>query len=175
MKELREEMCYENLALMIQNLRDEAARLKKTLGNIAETISRRVGMRENQTREENFEIEESTTPNSNSQEAGPNLHTPLNAQRESEIASPVGIPNALNEDARGLLESSAQILASINSNPGDFTNREIDTRTRKRPTGKDIENIDKVIGELMKQNVVNPHECKTVSAFELVNFMERKK
>ena len=106
-----------------------------------------------------MEIEDSTTPNSNSQEeADQNLHTPLNAHRESEIASPVGIPNVLNEDARGLLESSAQILASINSSPGDFTNREIDTRTKKRPTGEDIENIDKVIGELMKQNVVNPSE-----------------
>ena len=80
MKELWEEMGYENLALTSQNLRDQAARLEKTLGNVAETISRRVGMREKQTREENLEIEESTTPNSNSQEADPNLHTPLNAQ-----------------------------------------------------------------------------------------------
>ena len=59
-------------------------------------------------------IEESTTPNSNSQEeADPTLHASLNAQRETETASPVGIPSVLNEDARGLLESSAQILVSI--------------------------------------------------------------
>ena len=70
----------------------------------------------------------------------------------------MGIPSVLNEDARGLLESSAQILVSINSNPEDFTNRKIDTRTKKRPTGEDIENIDKMIGELMKQNVINPLE-----------------
>ena len=41
---------------------------------------------------------------------------------------------------------------------GDFTNREIDTRTKKRTTGEDIENIDKVIDELMKQNMINPSE-----------------
>ena len=129
-------MGYENLALTNQNLRDQAARLEKTLGNVAETISRRVGIRENQTREENLEIEESTTPSSNSQEeADQNLHTSLNAQRESETASPVGTPSVHNEDARGLLESSARILVSINSNPGDFTNLEFDTRTKKRPTG----------------------------------------
>ena len=66
--------------------------------------------------------------------------------------------NVLNENARDLLESSAQILVSIKSNPGDLTNREIDTRTKKRPTGEDIENIDKVIDELMKQNMINPSE-----------------
>ena len=63
-----------------------------------------------------------------------------------------------NERVNGLSESPVQILVSINSNPGDFTNREIDTRTRKRPTGEDIENIDKVIGELMKQNAINTSE-----------------
>ena len=52
-----------NLALTNQNLRDQATRLENTLGNVAETISRRVGIRENQTREDNLEIEESTTPN----------------------------------------------------------------------------------------------------------------
>ena len=39
---MQEEMGYENLALANQNLRDQAARLRKTLGNVAETISRRV-------------------------------------------------------------------------------------------------------------------------------------
>ena len=52
-----------NLALTNQNLRDQATRLENTFGNVAETISRTVGIRENQTREENLEIEESTTPN----------------------------------------------------------------------------------------------------------------
>ena len=68
MNELWEEVGYENLALTNENLRDQVARLEKTLGNVAETISRRVGIRENQTRKKNLEIEESTTSNSNSQE-----------------------------------------------------------------------------------------------------------
>ena len=81
MNELWEEMGYENLALANQNLRDQAARLENTLDNVAETISRRMGIRENQTREENLEIEESTTPNTNSQEeADQLLHTSLNGQ-----------------------------------------------------------------------------------------------
>ena len=63
MNELWEEMGYENLTLTNQNLRDQAARLENTLGNVAEIISRTVGIRENQTREENLEIEGSTTPN----------------------------------------------------------------------------------------------------------------
>ena len=45
-------MGYENLALTSQNLRDQAASLEKTLGNVVETISRRVGIRENQTRQD---------------------------------------------------------------------------------------------------------------------------
>ena len=85
MKELWEEMGYKNLVPTSQNVRYQAARLEKTLGNVSETISRKVGKRENQIIEENLEIEESATPNSNSQEeADPNLHTSLNAQRESE-------------------------------------------------------------------------------------------
>ena len=85
MKELWEEIGYGNLPLTNQNLQDQEARLEKTLGNVSETISRKVGKRENQIIEENLEIEESATPNSNSQEeADPNLHTSLNAQRESE-------------------------------------------------------------------------------------------
>ena len=67
-KELWEEMGYKNLVPTSQNVRYQADRLEKTLGNVAETISRRVGIRENQTRDENLEIEKSTTPNSNSQE-----------------------------------------------------------------------------------------------------------
>ena len=173
MNELWEEIGYKNLALTNQNLQDQAARLENTLGNVAETLSRRVGTRENQTRQENLEIDESTTPSSNSQEeADQNLHTSLNAQRESETASPVGTPSVLNEDARGLL---AQILVSINSNPGDFTNRKIDTRTKKRPTGEDIENIDKVIDELMKQNMINPSENPFNSAiygWRIVSFIQ---
>ena len=44
--------------------------------------------------------------------------------------------NVLNENARDLLESSAQILVSIKSNPGDLTNREIDTSKKKTQTVK---------------------------------------
>ena len=74
-------MGYENLALTSQNLRDQAASLEKTLGNVVETISRRVGIRENQTRQdktrqENLEIEESTIPNSNSQEEADQIYIP---------------------------------------------------------------------------------------------------
>ena len=82
----------------------------------------------------------------------------MNVQRESETASLVGIPSVHNEDARGLLEASARILVSINSNQGDFTNWEIDTWIKKRPTGEDIENNNKVIDELMKQNMINPSD-----------------
>lgn len=44
--------------------------------------------------------------------------------------------------------------------PGDFRNRNMHTRTKKRPTKSDIESVNKVISEVMvsHNNPNNPSE-----------------
>ena len=44
------------------------------------------------------------------------------------------------------------IFASVSASPGDFSNRLIDTRTKKIPTRDDIVNISSAVEELMKLN-----------------------
>ena len=65
-------------------------------------------------------------------------------------------PNTLSSDARELLESSAYFYTQIHPCKGDFRNRTIDTRTKGKPTSGDLEDISKVIMELMKQCKVSP-------------------
>ena len=51
MKELWDKMSYEHLDLSSHNLRDQAARLKKSLGNAASNIVSRVGVQRQETME----------------------------------------------------------------------------------------------------------------------------
>ena len=65
-------------------------------------------------------------------------------------------PNTLSSDNRELLESSPHFYTQIHPCEGDFRNRSIDTRTKGKPTSGDLEDINKVIMELMKQSKVSP-------------------
>ena len=59
---------------------------------------------------------------------------------------------ALSKD---LIESVNKELFSINQTQGDFSTRGIDTRTKARPTNRDIENINHCITALMKRESVS--------------------
>ena len=75
---------------------------------------------------------------------------------EESIPVPDEQPNTLSSEARELLETSAHIYTQISPCEGDFRNRTIDTRTKGKPINGDLENINKVIMELMKQCRVSP-------------------
>jgi len=76
------------------------------------------------------------------------LHTTRNGTRED--------INSTNPAYQALLQSSQDILSSIQTNQGDFTMRKIDTRTKKKPKSDDLQNINSAVEELMKQNSMSP-------------------
>ena len=55
-----------------------------------------------------------------------------------------------------LLQSSQDILSSIQTNQGDFTMGKIETRTKEKPTNDDLRNINNAVEELMEQNNTSP-------------------
>ena len=63
---------------------------------------------------------------------------------------------SLSEGALELLEKSTQLLRLVNAHPDDYTGREIDTRTKQRPSRNDIDNIDRAVSQLMSQNSISP-------------------
>ena len=69
------------------------------------------------------------------------------AQVPEENETPAGVKN--------IFQAAKLVFASVAADPGDFSNRLLDSRTKKRPTNQDIININAAIEQLMKQNDVN--------------------
>ena len=155
MKELWDDSVFGHVDLTSQNLRDQAARLKKTMGDVTCVISESVGQRaegkELSSRKCNVSNLDSTNLKVNHQEAA-DLHT------ATEEVNPTGLVSALNQDTRDRIKSSNVILARVNTQQGDFGEREFDTRIKERPTKNDLNNINQSIMELMKQHQVFPRE-----------------
>lgn len=62
--------------------------------------------------------------------------------------NPVGPDNSLlSEGALELIEKSTRLLGLVNAHPGDYMGREIDTRTKQRPSRNDIDNINRAVNE----------------------------
>ena len=91
-----------------------------------------------------------------------NTHTDQNAEmdlhsRHANEENPVGQDNSsLSEGALELIEKSTQLLGLVNAHPGDYTGREIDIRTKQRPSRNDIDNINRAVTQLMSQNSISP-------------------
>ena len=66
-------------------------------------------------------------------------------------ASLEGQGTKLSQDTRDLIDSSNIFLARVNFSPGEFGEREFDTRIRERPTKRDLDNINQTITEKMRQ------------------------
>ena len=62
------------------------------------------------------------------------------------------------QEEKMLLESSTSILKMVSGQEGNFNGRELDTRTKHRPSSGEFKKINKVISELLKQNSVLPVE-----------------
>ncbi|PFX33106.1 Retrovirus-related Pol polyprotein from type-1 retrotransposable element R2 [Stylophora pistillata] len=62
----------------------------------------------------------------------------------------------LNETS--LIEKSSQMFDLVHIDPGNYENREIDTRTKEKPTKKDSENINIALNEIINQHNVSPTE-----------------
>ena len=162
MKELWDEMGYAHIQCSSQNLRDQAARVEKTLGNVAETIAESVhdaietvrnsDIQENVEEIGNDEIIQNANILQELQDV--NLHTPTIEPVESLMEE----INTISSERCILLDSAKEILSSINSNEGDYANRKVDTRTKEKPSSKDRQDINIVVEELIKQNHLSPED-----------------
>ena len=150
MKNMWDELGYGYLALSSQNLRDKAAALERTVGNVSRDIVRNVGRsdgtRSERGNEENAQIVavESSGQNANElrRRESANLYTGSTQGQVEEIV------NTLTTPEKELFERSE----------GDYSNRAIDTRIKQRPTQSDLKTINKVINGLVEQNKVAPGE-----------------
>ena len=154
MKDLWEEKGHADLGFTSQHLRDQAAKLEKSVGNVRDLISVSVGSRENQNMSSTGEINDNCVvnfQNANSSNIA-NLHT---AER---VLIPEEQVNTLNEETRVLVDGAALVLARVNMQEGEFIDREIDTRIKEKPTNNDLVNINRAIVELMQQHHISPTE-----------------
>ena len=131
--------------------------MEKTLGDVGQKISESIGTREHERNDES--VEHFQNANTEDQDfhnrAVPDEQCFQNAntgdQNLHNRAVPDEQPDTLTSETRELLESSAHIYTHIHPCEGDFKNRTIDIRTKGKPTKDDLEKINKVIKELMKQ------------------------
>ena len=63
--------------------------------------------------------------------------------------------NETPAEVKNIFQAAKLVFPSVAADPGDFSNRLLDSRTKKRPTNQDIININAAIEQLMKQNDVN--------------------
>ena len=154
MRELWSERGYSDLGLSCQNLRDQAARLEETFGNVQGTILKNTGGEKRQFIEhgegENLLFEDQDSNIEAEQSTAENLHTYLEPE---DPKSPVLTPMDLNPCAHEILDGATSILASISPIIGEFGRRNIDTRIKQRPTRTDVKNINAAIDVLMRREV----------------------
>ncbi|KAK2549053.1 hypothetical protein P5673_030549 [Acropora cervicornis] len=145
MKDMWDELGFGHLALSSQNLRDKAAALERTVGNVSRDIVRNVGRadgtRSERGNEENTEIVavESSDQKANElrRRKSANLHTESTQDPVEEIG------NTLTTPEKELFERSSQLFASVNASEDDYSNRAIDTRIKQTPTKSDLKTINK--------------------------------
>lgn len=154
-------MSYEHLGFTRQNLQDQAAHLEKSLGNVTENVSSKVGRRRRNELEslmEGNQMCESTQVLENKIHCNiiVNTHTDHNANhdemdlhsRHANQENPVGPDNSLlSEGALELIEKSTRLLGLVNAHPGEYMGREIETRSKQRPSRNDIDNINRAVNE----------------------------
>ena len=158
MKDMWDELGYGHFSLSSQNLRDKAAALERTVGNVSRDIVRNVeradGTRSERGNEENAEIVavESSDQNANElrRRESANLHTESTQDPVEEIVNTLTMPE------KELFERSSQLFASVNAS--EYSNRAIDMRIKQTPTKSDLKTINKVINGLVAQNKVVPGE-----------------
>ena len=77
----------------------------------------------------------------------PDLHTTLTQEQQL---------NNGDQERCSFLEPANRIMETISTHPGDYSQRDIDTRTKETPSTKDLKEINKAIKLLMERYEVTP-------------------
>ena len=94
-----------------------------------------------------------TTPTQNQQRdngdlfSEPDLRTTLTQEQQL---------NNGDQERCSFLEPANRIMETISTHPGDYSQRDIDTRTKETPLTKDLEEINQAIKLLMERYEVTP-------------------
>ena len=153
-KELLDEAGFQNLALTSQNLRDQATRLEKSIGDVGHVIATSVGLRDRS--EEAAALEGSTSEVIVRNAQASNFVHVINQHKNADLhtvadnTSLEGPCMKFSQDTRDLIDSSNLIVARVNTSSGEFGESDFDTRMKERPTKSDLDNINTTIAELMK-------------------------
>ena len=104
----------------------------------------------------------------------PNLHTTLtqNQQRDhSDLFSEPDLHTTLTQEQQlkngdqercSFLEPASRIMEAISTHPGDYSQRDIDTRTKETSSTKDLEEMNQAIKLLMARYMVNQRRTRLV-------------
>ena len=152
MKELWDEMGYAGLNISKQNLRNQAAYVEKSLGDVSEDIRNIVSRRGI----EEQESDETDSGRENQFISGSEI---LNSQYEEPTQLDLHTStNISSQEANELIDLASPLYDLIVAVPGDFSSRLIDTRTKEQPTRADIQNINDACGRLLRSKTTgSPH------------------
>ena len=149
MKELWDQMGHEDLGFTKQNLRNQAARLEKSLGSVTRTITKGIKAKRGGDNAEGAlkngrqianngdqrRTEHAYNPTQNQQRdngdlfSEPDLHTTLTQEQQL---------NNGDQERCSFLEPANRIMEATRNHPGDHSQRDIDTRTKETPSTKDL-------------------------------------
>ena len=161
LKELWDDLGYAGSNLTCQILRDQAARMEKTMGNVRDTITRNAGNRRQKQRareseelimqefRNEFIVSQSDTASTASTQV-PVVHNASTSTQAPEGHNISPISTSVCE----LLQLTNPILASVAKSRGDFNGRRYDTRTKQRPTGAEIKDVNAAVSVLLKHNTI---------------------
>ena len=136
MKDLWEKKGYADLGFTSHHLRDQAANLQKSVGNVRDFILVSVGSRENQNVSSSGEMNFNCV--ANFQDA--NSNNIANLYTAERVLIPDEQVNTLNEETHALVDRAALVLAQVNMQEGEFVNPEINTRIKEKPRNNDLGN-----------------------------------
>ena len=148
----------------VSEFKNQAARMEKTMGNVRDTITRNAGnRREKQRARESEELimQEFRNEFIVSQSDTANLHStastqvPVGHNASTSTQAPEGHSIApISTSVYELLQLTDPILASVAKSRGDFNGRRYDTRTKQRPTGAEIKDVNAAVSVLLKHNTI---------------------
>ena len=147
MKELWDQMGHEDTGFTKQNLRDQAARLEKSLGSVISTITNGIKAKRGGDNAEGA-LNNGRQIAKNADQEEPNLHTTLTQSQQrnnGDLFSDPDLHTTLTQEQQlnngdqercSFLEPANRIMETISTHPGDYSQRDIETLKRRAGFGE---------------------------------------
>ena len=142
MKQLWDNSEFADLNISTQNLRDQAATIEKSLGSAGSTI-REESKTANDLLQPNVDNKETSSEDleQHNYEFNNDTISPRNFNLHS-TSSQVPEENETPAEVKNIFQAAKLFFSLVAADPGDFSNRLLESRAKKRPTNQDIINIE---------------------------------